>query len=137
MHIISKKILYFCHVLVPLSAGVLIYLVYRPEARITRLFANMGIISISVIPESVFEIFICNYGGDILWAYSLTFFIAYFFLDSKEKGKTVLLISIAVEVCFEVSQLLVSSMHGTFDMIDILLEVMISIIIVFRLFKKT
>lgn len=137
MYTRSKKLLYYCHILVPLSAGLFIYLIYRPEAWITRLFAKINIITISAIPQNIFEKFVCNYGGDLLWAHSLTFFIAYFLPNRKEKGIAVLLICMAVEVSFEVSQLLVSSMHGTFDVIDIFLEVLTSIIIVFRLFNKT
>ncbi len=126
----KKRLIFLFNIATSLILGLLIYLFYRPESIITHLFLKMNVDLVKPSDISLFSKFLCNYGGDILWAYALSFFIACFYIEIANGWKITLLLCIPIEVGFELLQLFNSILNWTFDIIDIIIEVTTSIIIV-------
>ena len=129
----KKQLIFYFNITTSLILGLLIYLIYRPESIITHLFLKMNVDLVKPSDISLFSKFLCNYGGDILWAYALSFFVAYFYIENANGWKKTLFLCILIEVCFELLQLFNNIINWTFDIIDIIFEIATSIIIVFLL----
>ena len=118
----KKKLIRMFNVMLPLSVGLLIYLTYRPEAMVTRAFA--WILPFTVggkEANSMTERLLCNYGTDILWAYSLTFYVMCWFQRMGKSKRAAIRLCLLTELIVELLQLL-EVVKATFDPLDIVVE---------------
>ena len=125
----SAKVLFFIiNVLIPLAYGLGFYLTRRPGSIVTETIAKLfPKIAFSDIGNSLYFPFE-NHLADVLWAYVLTIVLAYF-LDVK----TAAVIAVAFEVVVETLQLL-PRLNATFDPLDIVFEVLASLLAVTVIF---
>ena len=117
----NRKPFYWINILLPLLAGALLYLFWRPDAYISRLFS--GLFHMPPGPEhgrpaGVYR-FIRYYLCDILWAYAFTFSLSLYF--GKDALLTALAVSVGFAVLTELLQLLPQT-PGSFDILDIIVE---------------
>ena len=129
---VTQHIFYCLNIVVPLIFGSAIYVCYRPDTYISQfvyntlgISPNVGVFT-DVLPAWVVS-FIQNYLADILWAYSLTFTVYYIWRKQSSSSYEAFGIVIAFEFCIEFSQK-PGIMSGTFDWIDIFLEVCITVL---------
>lgn len=111
-----------CHIILPIAIGAMLYVLFRPDTHISHLVYDLLRIT---APQFVKDIppwltLICrNFIPDMLWAYALTAVLLFILNDN---GKYSLFICIFFEIFLEVCQKW-GIVTGTFDMLDILLEV--------------
>lgn len=110
------RILYAFNIIVPIIAGTFFYLLFRPDAVVTK--AVYGLFDIENAAEVFTVPFINSFLCDILWAYSLTYAVN---AVLNEKAVTTACICIMVETATEFLQL-AGIFYGTFDVLDILFE---------------
>jgi len=120
-----KKAFYILNTLIPLLLGFGIYIAFRPDAIISKYtYALFGILPLSIsLPYKWLQAVICGFSCDFLWAYSLTFVVGMIVGYTKRNRITVFLICLLFEVLIEILQL-VGFIHGTFDIIDIIVELL-------------
>ena len=132
-------IFYVLNILVSLVLGLTVYVCWRPDTYVSQVVYNiLGITSnigsfIYLLPDWIIS-FCRNFLADMLWAYALTFTICYIWWDFRKSMLSVFVITTAFEVGIEFFQKM-GIMSGTFDWLDIILEVCISALIM--LFIKT
>lgn len=112
----------FLHIIFPLIIGAIIYYVVSPDVIFVRkidslLGTNMHMIS--TVP-----VFIRNYLLDMLWAYALLFAI-YVVIDNTTVVKA-FVIGVIFSTGMELLQL-TTLVKGTFDVIDIVVEIIAEI----------
>ena len=117
-HMKSVKIMYVFNIVVPLLAGVLLYLFLRDDTYIHTFFPWFAEFKGEKVYSNCFLRF---YLPDWLWAYSLTFALT---LVYDKNGK--LLVSILSGILFEVLQAL-RIINGTFDYLDITMYISASL----------
>lgn len=120
----KKKVsLFILTVLLPLFAGLTVYLLFRPSAGISEFFYTLlGFPQLHVIaPNSVFGDLIRFYLCDFLWAFSLTSALC-LLLDKKRFAPVLaLLICVVLGSALEICQGS-GITSGTFDFLDIIAE---------------
>ena len=116
--------------------GLFLYLVLRPDAYITILvnkFIPMPVISGAGVLAAMKKA-VRNYAADVLWAYALAFAVMFVLGCSKKDMQIGFLVCSGFEILIEVLQK-PGVLYGTFDMLDILFEV-ISSGIAFMMIKR-
>ena len=120
----KRNVFFVLNILLSLVIGLTVYVFCRPDTHVSKIVHNLlGVSPEVVLPEWVMS-FLRNYMADVLWAYALTFTVIYI-LGS---GFLTFAIVAIFEICIEVSQK-VGIMSGTFDWVDIILEVCISALV--------
>ena len=133
----SRKQFYWINILLPLSAGALLYLYWRPDAYISKLISSLFRMPAEPVhgrPAGIYR-FIRYYLCDILWAYALTFSLSLYF------GKNALWAALAVGVGFAVLTELLQLLPvtpGSFDILDIIIEMAVCTltIIIINLYER-
>ena len=107
------------NIIIPLICGLFIYLTKEESTYLSRFLHVFR----SLLPVIRYPQIISNYACDFLWTYSL-FFCLRLTLGDKLKGEhnlTVITLTSVVAIILETMQL-IKSVPGTFDLLDILVE---------------
>ncbi len=123
----KSAIFYFFHIVLPIVMGFFIYLFLRDTTLMTAWLRKSLLIPKVTIPDTAFSAFVLFYLPDILWAYSLTFTIALVLQSAPARHFGILIASGSIETSVEVLQK-IGVIGGTFDFLDILVEVAASIV---------
>lgn len=122
----QKKIFYVFNIIFPLLVGAVIYCFTSTDVffvGVVRSFLGMPIHTwLSITDGGIVQI-IRNYLSDILWAYALVFALCFSIGNSAARVKTAFVIAVVFSTVMEVIQLS-PEIPGTFDMNDILVEIM-------------
>ena len=116
-------LLYSFNIVVPLLLGLMIYLFYRRDSYLFDIARKVLYLPADVpayLPAWL-ELFTRNFVADILWAYSLAFAVSAAIREWTSHKWVVFAICIGFVVFVEWLQY-IKVFHGTFDIIDILLE---------------
>ena len=125
-----RHIFYCVNILASLILGLAVYVCYRPDSYVSQVVYNIfGVSFDNIIPANVLPkwllMFIRNYLGDISWAYALTFTVCYIWLTPSGRLLPAFGIIATFEVAIEVLQL-IDVAPGTFDWLDVFLEICIT-----------
>lgn len=125
----SNLIFYGGNIFGALVAGVLVYFLFRPDTYVSQVICSglgiewpVGVIG--VFPDWI-VVFLRNYMCDMFWAYALTFAVGALLHDVLGSSFSVLLVCGIFEIVIELSQE-IGIMSGTFDMVDVVLEICIT-----------
>ena len=120
----DKKLFFLINILLPLAVGLLIYAFIGEGTIISGQIGKVFPITGIQIRKDSFWIteVIRNYLPDILWAYALTFAVAGVAFNTKKELVAACLICFIFEIVLELVQKS-DMVPGTFDYIDIALEV--------------
>lgn len=123
-----KKEFILLNVIAPVLIGAILYYLFFPEAVFVRLIDNL-LGSSYHIPVNVDNILIIKlirfYFLDFLWAYALMSAVILIFKNDSR----VFVIILIFEIVLELIQLL-PSIRGTFDVCDIGIEILASILVI-------
>ncbi len=128
----KKKKVYGIHIAVSLLMGTVFYLIFSPNTFISQAVFNMtgnGTAAIVTLPDVWWTNVLTWYACDWLWGYALTFVLA-LILGTSTRG---LLETISVAAVFEVIVEWLQRLGifaGTFDVLDILVEWMATLVAV-------
>lgn len=122
-----------CNIVIPIVIGIAIYYFISPEVDFIK-YLN-SIVSINQYAavfnrDNILFKFIRCYFLDMLWAYSLTFML-WTILGNKTAKLTAIVILATVFVMIMESLQLIPFIHGTFDVLDILVEILAELIAVY------
>ena len=116
----------------PLSIGALIYYIFLPDVHFVQIIDSFLPCSIHVsYPSQIIGLRVLrNYLFDFIWAFALSSCL-FIYLEVKDKGGGIkLLLGMALfEIIMELSQLS-HILPGTFDICDILVELVANIIVI-------
>lgn len=123
----KERVFYWCNIISPILVGTVAYLLFRSDTYISqtlyRLFPWLKNCSLEYLEQFPWITALCrNFLPDILWAYALTYAVALLWLPERKISWQVLMICIPFEVGVELCQK-VGFMSGTFDWLDIILEI--------------
>jgi len=104
-----------------LSAGLVAYLIYRPDTHISQLIFKMFRFTVHTPENNAVTYFMKNWFSDICWAAALEFAVALILSGTKKSVLTSVLISLAFSALIEAAQK-TGIIAGTFDWLDILSE---------------
>jgi len=110
------------HIILPVVAGTLIYIFFRPDTYISGCFSKAFGVTGPDMSEAVpdWVALICrNFLSDMLWAYALTVTVV---LIMDDGGKYSVWICLIFELSMELCQK-AGILSGTFDWLDIILEI--------------
>lgn len=112
------------HIAVPLIMGAVIYYLISPEVIFIKMFSNHGGITtpLKLNQSHVIYRFIRNYFLDMLWAYALMNTLIFLIGKSSSTIKISVSIAVIFTVILEGVQL-TSFVSGTFDVWDIMVEI--------------
>ncbi len=132
---VKKNVFFGSNVLLPIIVGTFAYLLCRPDTYVSAMIYHLiGFDDITVyIPSLTVSRFIRFYFADIMWGYALIYAL-YYFQDEKTFNHIPLVVGISFEVLIELFQLL-PMINGTFDVMDIILEAIASIIAYYLIMK--
>ncbi len=119
----KKTLFWIAITVVPLIAGSIIYLAFRPTAIVSKAIYGLFDINPAYIetPDNLFWRFIKYYLGDFLWAFSLTALVK--LILGKGKPQSIVALSIGISVGFLVELFQKYGLiPGTFDFFDLLVE---------------
>ena len=119
----GEKLFYGLNIIIPLVLGLIIYLLFRRDSRLFVFISRFCSIPSSLngsLPLPV-EAFFRNFASDMLWAYSLTCSVIFVLGYSHKNMLITFLICVCFEIVIEIMQH-TSFFHGTFDVLDIILE---------------
>ena len=126
----ALHIFYSLNILFSLVLGLIVYVCWRPDAFISQVVYDVLGVSpnigafLNALPD--WAILFCrNFLADILWAYALTFTTCYIWRSIGKSMFPAFVVTATFEVCIEFFQK-IGLMSGTFDWLDILLEVCVS-----------
>ncbi len=123
----KTKWFYRINIILPLISGVLVYLYWRPDTYISAFIWNISGVS-PPQPQGKptgIQIIIRYYLCDALWAYALIFSLAAFI--GIDDIRLICIIGACFSIFMESMQLL-PQFPGSFDVIDILVEIIICIL---------
>ncbi len=133
---VPRHVFYGLNIFIPLLFGAFLYLTLRSDSFLS-VFINRYIafpsFSYSAFPRWLIT-FLRNFACDILWAYSLSFAVMHI-LDYCRKNLRHAFILCVCFICLVEAFQKAGIFHGTFDYLDILLEVC-SVFIALQLIKK-
>jgi len=119
---LKRTAFYLLNIVVPLASGLIIYLSFRPESYLSSFAESAGIsIQLNSFKPGILYLFIKNYFSDILWAYSLTFAVAFVLGYSRRNLVLTVIICLLFSAVLESFQRL-GIFNGTFDVLDIAFE---------------
>ncbi len=127
---------YLLNTIVPIILGLLVYIVFRRDSYIVRFilnYINLPVFSVT-IPNETLLAFLKNYCSDILWSYSLTFAVAHFLPYSKKSLVLVFFLCGSFETIIELLQK-TTLFQGTFDIYDIIFEVLSTAFALYIIYK--
>lgn len=143
-HINKKNIIFFgMNIIIPLLAGVFLYIWMRPDTYISIYVYNFLDLSVNDLKfgfslPHLLSSFLRNFSCDMLWAYSLTFTVFVILGLKYESLKPTLIICSMFEIGIELLQKF-GVISGTFDFLDILLEfciIIFAIIVIFFTLRR-
>ena len=114
---------YTLHIVVPLLAGLYLYLTLRPDAYVSLFvsrFLPLPAPAAPRLPEWLSS-FLRNHAADMLWAYALGFAVQSVLGYSRRKLLVSSLLCVCFEILVELSQRF-GVLQGTFDPLDAVLE---------------
>ena len=114
---------YLIHGVFPLILGALIYLIADRNVLFLKWLSLSN--EMSVVNHPVLTL-IRNYGCDFCWAYSLSFVVLS--IIGIERGGRAIGLVVCFEIILELSQLS-NSVVGTFDPLDILVEILANLLV--------
>lgn len=115
--------------IIPLFIGAMIYYILSPEVIFVRHIDNIvgENLHIDIVYSDLSILrFIRNYVLDMMWAYALVFALHFFIGNRTEKLFLTVIIAVIFSALMEILQLTSIAM-GTFDVLDILVEVLAEI----------
>ncbi len=121
-----KKILLIINIVFPIFIGAVIYYVTSPEVVFVQhldSFFHGGMHVNEVEMSNPFLRFIRNYFMDFLWGYALVFALFFVAGNKTASGVRLYIIAILFSMVMEILQL-TSFVNGTFDVADIVTEVL-------------
>lgn len=123
---------YICNLFLPLIIGTTIYLLFRPDTYISVVFYKLtNWTPISWNPDNLFFreflLFLKNYSCDLLWAYALSIALWIFHTHRLLSLALIFIECIIFEMLIEFLQYK-TLISGTFDIWDIILESVSSIV---------
>ena len=125
----KTKLLQAGCVILPLLLGLFIYLLYRPEAIVTKWVAEVLHLRFSTrTPVQNWERLLCNYGADVLWACAFSLYGVFWRNTCHSRWRTVFILCFAVELAVELFQL-TPYIKATFDVLDIAVEFAVTAVI--------
>ena len=127
----QSKYFYILNICIPLLIGGVVYYICCPDVYFAEQFDELTGINFHInIEKSVYGIRLLRfYFFDVLWAYSLTFAVV--LVIGHEYRLSVLFGVIALfEAAMELLQL-IPGVLGSFDIFDILLEAVTSVVVIF------
>jgi len=134
MRVRSKALFYCANIIVPLIAGLLIYIHCR-----SSIYALAPIQWLYSYPSQSTRcaVYLRNYAADILWAYSLTFAVQ-ITIRHKRKNLMWTFFVCSIFACVIESMQKIGVFSGTFDITDIALELasICFAVIIIRLFGE-
>lgn len=115
------------HTLIPLSIGIGIYILVRPDTYIAKLCITWNpwltqICSLDLEKAGLVYVFLRNYACDMLWAYALAIGLLWYGRLIGEKQWQSILTAIGFGILMEGLQIL-PTIPGTFDVYDVAAEV--------------
>ncbi len=120
----KKKVFFAANIVLPLLFGLIVYLTIKNGTYINSYLETNGKES-----DSVFLTFMSNWGCDALWSYSLTFAIYITLYTLKKRLHTSVCVSVLLGIFMEILQC-IRIIPGTFDVFDIVSEVIAAVIAV-------
>ena len=128
----NEKTFFAANVIIPLVIGAAVYYIMSPDVIFVR--GVDGLLGLGVhvgVHDNNFMLikFIRNYFLDMLWAYALVFALQYIIGNKTAKSHTTLFVAFIFTAVIEMLQL-TSLASGTFDVLDILVELIAEVIAV-------
>ena len=134
-----KNLFILFNIACPLLIGLSIYLFCYKSTYINTTLANVLEFSLPYFYyDNIFYRFLTCWACDILWAYSLTFALFWCFKEFKKPLLICSVLSILFAIVIEFLQIN-HIIHGTFDVLDIVLEIsaiIFAVIIMKKEFSK-
>ncbi|NLG05346.1 MAG: hypothetical protein GX567_16215 [Clostridia bacterium] len=125
------------NIMIPIIVGAIIYYLLSPDVifvtYINSIF-SMDFYSNIHIHQNGFIVFIRNYVLDMLWGYSLIFSLFYIYGNNTAKLYRILMIGWTFSALIEILQL-TPIVKGTFDICDIVVELLSELFAVFIIKK--
>lgn len=132
-----NSIFYFTNIITPLALGTILYCIFRPDVfyirKLTIVFPFLKVMTVSASDDIPLVYFIRYYLMDILWAYSFMMGLCLLSLLGIITSRLALTLAVTLSVFFEFTQLIYIT-HMTFDVLDIILQI-VAILIAFFLSK--
>ncbi len=125
-----KKIFIYANALVPMLIGGLMYYLISPDVIFVRCIDKITGLNLHISYESTFIEIIRNYIPDILWAYALVFSLLLVTGNKAEHIWKIYVTAGIFSIAIEVLQL-TGYVKGTFDVIDIIVELIAEFVVVF------
>lgn len=137
-----KRLFWIINVLAPLLMGALLYYVFSPDVIFVRCidsFLGRKGIHINYIDYidysgTVILRFVRNYLLDMIWAYTLVFAMSFILCNNAAEIMKMMIIIVCFTVVMEMLQC-TNLVNGTFDILDIVVELLAEFIAVFIIKK--
>ena len=132
----KQRFFYLLNIVVPLTIGFIVYLLFRKDTFISqfiRRYLHFNFQTIQFNAEWLNRFF-RNFAADYLWAYALAFSVAFVLAEEKNQRILSLIICCFFTLLIEFGQK-IGVIHGTFDIIDILIE-LVAISVALQRIKK-
>ena len=134
-----KRLFLIINVLIPLLIGALLYYVFSPDvifvSFIDSFLGRMGIhINYIDYGGTVILRFVRNYLLDMIWAYTLVFAMSFILCNNAAEIMKMMIIIVCFTVVMEMLQC-TNLVNGTFDILDIVVELLAEFIAVFIIKK--
>jgi hypothetical protein len=131
---VSRYVKIILNIIIPLAIGGIVYYITSPEVIfVQKLDAMLGIVRNAgekLYNDNFLYAFSRNYFLDMLWAYALTFCVYVLVDNNTESIYKTMAISFTFSFVMEFLQL-TDTVKGTFDVIDVLVELIAIMIAVF------
>ncbi len=133
-----RRLFYAFNIIVPLAMGFFFYIRFRHDSYISEAVGRFIVLpeGPGLLPQRMIS-FIVDFGSDILWAYSLAFSVMAVLSYSRSALRTAFVTCVSLGILTEVLQK-ADVFHGTFDLWDIVFEVLsvIMALIIIKLFEE-
>ncbi len=124
----KKRSFYLVNIIGPLVLGLIVYILYRPEAFISREIYRWIGVSFDISQSgSVANRFIRFYFSDMMWSYALFFTISWILGQGRRAITECFIICFLFEAFLEYGQK-IGLLYGTFDIWDIVAEYFAAVI---------
>ncbi|MGN0320491.1 MAG: hypothetical protein ACI4D1_06235 [Lachnospira sp.] len=123
----------FINIILPIMTGAVIYYIISPDVVFVQridAFIGTGMHAGEQAARNAVTVLIRNYLPDILWAYALTFSILFATGNNAAHLRGIFLTAASFSTVMEILQL-TPLVKGTFDVADIIVEVVAELVAVF------
>ena len=123
----------FLHILIPIAFGGIIYYLISPDVIFVKIMDSLLKFNIHITEMNMDSLtlrFIRNYFLDMLWGYALVFSLFFINDNNTARIKGILVIAFGFSTIIEILQV-TPIMKGTFDIYDIIVELLAEVIAVF------